>query len=124
MSIFLSLGHFFKAQHDIFRKDVANLSRQLTASHLSSLAITLLDHCKQCDRWESRIKLPNQTAGYITHLNLTSEGLKVTSIPTEESWLTTLHGLNHSIAQLEGAAYSVRDITLIYERFKNKLEIR
>jgi hypothetical protein len=122
MSVFLSIGHFFKAQRDIFREDVARLSRMLTGSYVASLAIASVNTYKESDMINVSIRLVNRTAGYFTHLFLSSAGLRVSSEPGGGTWQSSMHNLNASI-ELVGNVSSARPIIFTYRRDKNELEV-
>ena len=122
-SLFLLIGNFFKYQSGLFRADIIDLSLKLTNSYFSSFAINSIDSCKQCDSVENSIKLESTTAGYFFEIILSSEGLDVSTAPTHNSFVSSVHNLNESY-DMDGKAVSAETITLTFSRTKNELEVK
>ena len=120
-SLFLLIGNFFKYQSELFRTDIIDLSLKLTNSYFSSFAINSIDSCKQCDYVENSIKLEPTTAGYFFETTFSSEGLDVSTAPTHNSFVSSVHNLNES-HNMNGKSSSAETITLTCSRTKNELE--
>lgn len=113
LSLFLSIGNFFRLQHDTFREDVADLHRELINSYFSSLIITSVDSCKQCDFVKNDISLERMTAGYFVDVSLDSSGLTVSTQPEARSFSSSAHNFNSSLNFISSSAPSVRPISLV-----------
>lgn len=123
-SLFLTIGNFFRTQSDSFRVNIVETTIELTDSYLSSIAINSVDTCKQCDFVSTNVKLENTTAGYFIQMDAsTSAGIVVSTAPSYEIFLSSLHNLNESLT-LTGEAYSAEAITLTFNRTKNELEVK
>jgi hypothetical protein len=119
-SLFISVGSFFRYQSDLFRNDIISSSLGLANSYMSSLMITAVDSCKQCDYINLSAPISNLTAGYVIRMDLTDSGLNV-SIPYK-FFNSTVHNLNSSL-RLSGSSSSAQPITLTFNRNQNKLEV-
>lgn len=121
-SLFLGIGLFLKLQSDIFKDDVTDSSLKLTNSYLSSLIITAVDSCKQCDYAKFSQKLESRTTDYFLEFELEDEGLGVLAVPGEKSFLSSIHNLNESF-DLGGKGAAIKPINLTFSRTKNELRI-
>lgn len=122
LSLFISIGNFFKYQLEIFRSDTSFLMKKLISSYVSSVVISSLA-CKQCDFVNSSFKLQNTSLGYFIELSLSSQGLNVSSVPENKHYISSIHNFNSSLS-LSGKSSSVKIITLTFDKNQNKLEVR
>jgi hypothetical protein len=119
--IFLSIGNIFKIHSESVRGDLVNYSLKLTNSLISSAAIASAVSCKQCDTVSVNFNTEESIAGYFAEIKL-ANGLNVST--TEKSSFSSIHKMNETITSMSGTAFSVKPITLTFERTKNKLMIK
>lgn len=115
LSLFISIGNFFRLQHDIFREDATDLHRKLINNYFSSLIITSVDTCKQCDFVNNEITLERMTGGYFINVSLDYSGLKVSTQPEAKSFSSSVHNFNSSL-DFTGSATSARPISLVRDK--------
>lgn len=121
-SLFLSIGSFFRYQSDLFRDDIISSSLGLANSYMSSLMITAVDSCKQCDYISLSAPISNLTAGYVIRMDLANSGLNI-SIPYK-FFNSTVHNLNADPSlSLSGSSSSAQPITLTFNKNQNKLKV-
>ena len=121
--IFISIGTFFKYQSDLFRKIILSSNMNLTNSFLSSVVITLVDSCKECDFVNTTIKTQNTSAGYPIEILIRNSNLE-TSIPTTtELLVTTIHNLLVGTLNATGASSSAQTIILTFNRTNYTLKV-
>lgn len=120
LGLFLSIGGFFRLQSDIFREDIANSTRKLLNSYISSMIVTQEATCKGCDFVEILVKLENTTANYFYELFLGSPGLFIRSQPGGKGYVASIHNLN-STFDLSG--FGVTSCPLALTKQQNKIEI-
>lgn len=123
LGLFLSVSNLFNIRLTTFGSSVADVNRKLVNSYISSIAISSFDTCRKCDNVNIIIKLENRTANYIMELALNSSGLNVITQPEGKNYLTTIHNLNYSIANLQGSGSSNKPIILTYDKTKNELRL-
>jgi flagellar basal body-associated protein FliL len=123
LSVFIAFGHIFKLKADTFREDVADSTRKLINSYISSLVINFFDNCKGCDLVNVSIRIENKTAEYVNELYLASSGLNVITQPTGKNYLSTIHNLNSTLS-LSGSSASTKPIILTLTKNQNKLEVK
>ncbi|MGC8812112.1 MAG: hypothetical protein ACP5O8_00795 [Candidatus Aenigmatarchaeota archaeon] len=115
--VFLSIGSFFRMQSDYFIDELSYKNSKIAANYMSSLAISLVDSCKQCDYSRVRTSFESKyefiiKAGKIWEIIL----------PQERKHSFSLHNLNFSISS-EGSVLSSKTITLTFDKTKNKLKV-
>ncbi len=115
--VFLSIGSFFRMQSDYFINELTYKNSKITGSYISSLAINLIDSCKQCDYSKVRLNL-NPNYEYIINAGQAWEIL----LPQERKYYFSLHNLNSSINS-EGSVLSTKTITLTFDKTKIKLKV-
>jgi|YelNatPaOPRAMG01_1025707.scaffolds.fasta_scaffold05734_9 hypothetical protein len=115
--VFLSIGSFFRMQSDYFIKELSYKNSKIAGGYISSLAISLVDSCKQCDYSKVHFNL-NPNYEYIINAGGTWEFL----LPQERKYSFSLHNLNSSISS-EGSVLSTKTITLTFDKTKNKLRV-
>jgi hypothetical protein len=115
--VFVSIGSFFRIQSDYFINQLSYKNSKIAGSYISSLAISLVDSCKQCDYSKVYFTL-NPNYEHIISAGGTWEIL----LPQGRSYLFSLHNLNSSISS-EGSAISTKTITLTFDKTKNKLRV-
>lgn len=120
LTIFLSIGNLFKLRADVFREDIANSSRKLINSFVSSLIVSSFGSCKECDYSKVSVKIENTTAEYFFDIYLNSSGINVVSQPGGKSYLSSVHNLNLTL-NFSGNSTSIKTITLT--KTQNKLEV-
>jgi hypothetical protein len=123
LTLFTSISFFFRYQSDLFRERATDSYRKLLNTHLSTLIITLLDTCKECDFVNATIKVENSTLDYFYEFYLTSSGLNVSTQPLGKNYLSSIHNLNSTISSMSGKGVSVEPITLTFTKNQNKLEV-
>ncbi|MBI4010090.1 MAG: hypothetical protein HY361_02770 [Candidatus Aenigmarchaeota archaeon] len=122
LGLFIAIGGAFRLQADIIREDVAEANRELIASYISSIAVSLTNTCKECDYINYTIKLKELNANYIQRLRLADYGLQIFSTPSGGNISDTIHLLNNTI-DLCGNAASPYPITLIFNKTQNIIKI-
>jgi len=122
-ALFIGIGSFLKFQSDVFREDITDSSLELTNSYLSSLIVTSVDSCKQCDYAKFSQKLESRATDYFLEFKLGDEGLNVSAVPGEKFYLSSIHNLNESFDTIVGKASSIKPINLTFSRTKNELRI-
>lgn len=123
LTLFLSIGSFFRLQSDMFRESAAESSVKLINSYLSSLAIASVDTCKECDSVRMKVETEERFADYFIEVTLDDYGLEVSTVPRRKYFISPIHNLNETV-NLSGRAPLVRAINLTYNRNKNKLEVK
>ena len=121
LGLFAAISGIFRTQSDIIREDISTSNRELTASYLSSIAVSMATSCKGCNITASTVYLRNITAGKVTEMKLSGSGLKVTSLPDGGSFSTTMHNL-HKSHILQGTTVTALPVVLSYNNTKNKQE--
>lgn len=124
LSIFLAISNFFKLQSDIFREDVADVTRKTINSYLTSIVISSYDTCKQCDSVNVTVKLQNTSADYFYEIFLTSSGMNVISQPVGKNYLSSMHNLIYSLAIESSSVVTQNPITLTYSKNQNNLGVK
>jgi hypothetical protein len=119
LTIFIAIGNLFKLRADIFREDVANSTRKLINSFVSSLVVSSFT-CKECEYSKISVKLENTTAEYFFDIYLNNSGINVVSQPGGKNYLSSAHNLNSTL-NFSGHSTSVKTITLT--KTQNKLEV-
>lgn len=122
LSLFGFIGTVFKMHSDSFRSNVADSTRKLIGSYISS-AIIALQTCQECDYANATVKIENMTANYVYELQLNNYGLRVFSHPGEGIYNTPIHNLNDTLSMTPGAGFSTNPIILILSKIENKLEL-
>lgn len=120
--IFLAIGNFYRLQSDIFRQDVADLTRRMISSYASSFIVISQSSCKECDFASAEFKIENLTANYFVELYLDQEGLRVVTVPGNKLFLSAIHNINSTLNP-SGFASSVEPIKLTIKKIENTLEV-
>jgi hypothetical protein len=123
LGLFVTIGGAFRLHSDLLREDIAKADRNLVGSYISSLAVSMVNSCKECDSITHTVKLEETTANYVTVLNLSNQGLKVSSEPGEKIIITSLHNIKPPIELIDSSASSTKPIRLTYNREGNSLAI-
>ncbi len=122
LGLFITIGGIFRFHSDVLREDVAEASRELISSYISSIAISMASNCKDCNFTTYSLKLQSITANYLTSLNFsTATGLHVSSEPGGGNASASLHNLNESFV-LIGNAPSSKSIVLKLNNTSRKQE--
>ena len=119
--LFIFIGNVFRAQSLLFREDVATAGRKLFGSYLSALIVTAYDSCKECDNVVIRGKIQNTTGSYFHQVQLSSAGLRISSIPDGQTYQSSAHNLNAET--WSGSAYSVKTIIFTLSKNQNNLVV-
>lgn len=114
--VFLSIGSFFRIQSDYFVNELSFKNSKVIGGYISSLAINLVDSCKQCDYSKVRVSF-NPNYNFIIK---GGESWKI--ILPQKEYSFSLHNLNSSI-ESEGSVLSSKPITLTFDKTKNKLMV-
>jgi hypothetical protein len=124
-TLFISTGSIFKYQSDMFRERNIESSLNLSNSYLSSVIISAIDSCKECDFVSITTKMQNMTAGYILEFELTkASGLNV-SIPQIKKYSnSTVHNLIFSLNSSSGKSGSTEPLTLTFNKNQNNLGVK
>jgi hypothetical protein len=124
-TLFISTGSIFKYQSDMFRERNIESSLNLSNSYLSSVIISAIDSCKECDFVSITTKMQNMTAGYILEFELTkASGLNV-SIPQIKKYSnSTVHNLIFSLNNSSGKSGSTEPLTLTFNKNQNNLGVK
>lgn len=122
LSLFISMSSVFRLQVDVFRDDVADATRKLDSTFVSSLAV-LERGCIACDVTSLSFKFQNTTANYFYVISGGSSGITVTSQPGGKTFTSTVHNLASSVP-MSGSKSSVETITLTLNKPQNKLEVK
>lgn len=120
--LFALVGNFFRYQSDLFRERIVDSSIELVSSYLSSIAITEVDTCKECDNVKFNAKIGPTIANYFLTVSLDGNGITVTTAPPSEQFTLSIHNLNKDIT-LSGEAPSIEPINLTYDRAQNILGV-
>ncbi|MEM5766271.1 MAG: hypothetical protein QW423_01395 [Candidatus Aenigmatarchaeota archaeon] len=120
-SIFISLGSFFKYQSDLLRQRISSSGINATSSYLSSIIITMVASCKECDFIALNTSVYNTTAGYSIRIIGENDGLNVTT--TSMSLKTTVHNFLDHTLEISGSSSSNKPIILTFNRTNNKIEV-
>jgi hypothetical protein len=124
-SIFVSTGNVFRYQSDIFRDNNIDSGIKLANSYLSSLVISAVDTCKECDFMSITTKTQNTTAGYILDFELNKNyGLNVSIFQIKRYYTSTIHNIISSLSECSGSSASTEPISLTFNRNQNKLEVK
>jgi len=126
MTLFVLIGNFFRYQSDIFKNRIIDSSTELVSSYLSSISITMVDACKECDKIKYNAKINPTTANYFLSIILNGDGkcngITVATAPIGMEFTSSIHNLNYSIA-CSGEAPSIEPINLTYDRTQNILSV-
>jgi len=122
LTIFISVGQFFRFESDIFQNQAAIEGVKLTNSYFSSIALAAFDSCKQCDSVNITVKTSNTTAGSYFQVSLGTYGLNVSIPYAAINSTTTYHNINESLTG-SGLVISSRPITVMLNRTKNQITI-
>ncbi len=122
LALFTTISGIFRLHSEVLRSDIAESSRELTASYISSIAISMASNCKDCNFTTYSLKLENTTANYMHILNLSSRGLRIFSEPEGGSSNVSIHLLNQTLT-MGRAAFSTEPIILRFNNTGNKGEL-
>lgn len=122
LTIFLAIGNIFRIRADIFKEDIANSTRKLINSLVSSLVINSFSSCKECDYSKVSIKIENTTAEYFFEIHSNNSGINVVSQPGGKNYLSSVHNLNSTL-NFSGKSTSTKTIILTLTKSQNKLEV-
>jgi len=122
LSFFLLAGNLFRFQSDLIKQEILDRGSTLLVKQLSALSIVAVDSCKSCDSVSIKIS-PKTIAGYSPVYQL-SGGVILKIEAENKAVQSTIHNLHHSITFDTKEVSSSKDITLTYDRTKNKLVIK
>jgi hypothetical protein len=109
----------------MFRDRIIESSLGLSNSYLSSVAISAIDTCKECDFASITTKMQNTSAGYILEFELTkTSGLNVSIPQIIRFYNTTIHNIVPSLTECSGSSASTEPISLTFNKNQNKLEAK
>lgn len=124
LAIFIAVGGFFRLQLDILTTDILTQSLGLTGSFLDSAIIYSVAGCKGCDIVNITVSLPEKITHYYYKMDFTSKGINVSALDRPEYFFSpSYHNLNHTI-DFSGEVFSIRPITLTFDRANYKLEVK
>lgn len=121
LGFFLLAGNLFRFQSGLIKQDIIDSSSDLSISQLSALSLKAVDSCKSCDSVSITIE-QKSIAGYNPVYQL-SGGIVLKIEPENKIAQSSIHNLYHSITFDTSEVSSSKDITLTYDRTKNKLVI-
>lgn len=122
LTIFIAIGNIFKIRADIFREDIADSTRKLINTFVSSLIVNSFTSCKECDYSRISIKIENTTAEYFFEIYSNNSGINVVSQPGGKNYLSSVHNLNLTL-NFSGQSASAKNIILTLTKTQNKLEV-
>lgn len=122
IALFTLLGNFFRYQSDSFRERIVDSSTELVSRYLSSIAITEVDTCKECDNIKFNAKISPTIANYFLTILLDQNGITVSTAPPSKQFTFSIHNLNDTIV-CSGEAPSIEPINLTYDRTQNILGV-
>ena len=123
IGLFIGIGNFFLIQYELIRRDTVGVSIEMINGYISSLIVASVDGCLRCGTVEHNIRVSDTTAGYFLEFILDKRGLVVSTVPPEESYISSINNLNYTFKSLGGSAPSIRTINLTYDRNQNMLYI-
>lgn len=121
LSVYGSLGLFFRTQYHFFREDVASAGRNLTSSYLSAWILRMVG-CKECDQVNLSLRISPRVAGYFLEMELGKDGLNVTTQPEGIWLLNPVHNLKWSF-EMSGTAISSEPVSLAFNRPESYIKI-
>jgi len=121
--IFISIGTFFRYQSDLFRERIISSNVNITNSYLSSLFITLVDSCKECDFVNVTIKTQNTSTGYPIDVKMKDSKLETSVEMLSGLIATTVHNLLIDTVVSSGASSSAKTIILTFNRTNYTLRV-
>lgn len=119
---FLAAGNLFRFQSNILKRDILDISSELTSNYISAVAIASINTCKYCDNVSVKVNV-NPIVGYYPIFEL-DKGIVISIEPENKSVSSSIHNLNNSISFTTSKVSSVKPITLTYDRTKNNLVIK
>jgi len=121
--IFISIGTFFRYQSDLFRERIISSNVNITNSYLSSLFITLVDSCKECDFVNVTIKTQNTSTGYPIDIDIKDSRLETSVEMLPRILATTVHNLLIHTVVSSGSSSSAKTIILTFNRTNYTLRV-
>ncbi len=121
-SLFASTGLFFQAQSQIFKNDISTYNLKLINSYFSSIALTEVVSCKQCDFINVTVKTQNTTGGNFFEIGMSSNGVNTTIPQTDQNISTPIYNLNSSYI-LSGFSASIKPISITFTKSLNNLRV-
>lgn len=116
-AVFLGIGSFFKIQSDYFINELRYKNAKLTADYITSIAISLIDSCKECDYSKAVIN-SNPNYEFIIKAGNTWEIV----LPNQRKHIFSLSNLNYSVSSV-GSAITTKPLTLTFNKIENKLMV-
>lgn len=121
LSVFLSLGNFFRLQLDVFGGTISEKSRELLSSFVTANFISL-NSCVACDTANSTLRVQNPQNVFLEVL-LDSDSLDVISQPDAKVTTSTMHNLLLSFVSGSGRAVAIQPIILSLIKTQNILRV-
>lgn len=121
-TLFGSIGMFFQAQSQIFKNDIITYDLKLINSYVSSIAMTEVVSCKECDFVNITVKIQNTTAGNFFEVGMAPNGVNTTIPQTHQSITTTIYNLKNSYI-LSGFSASIKPISITFTKSLNNLRV-
>jgi hypothetical protein len=104
---------------------IIDSSLNLSSSYLSSIALTAINSCKNCDSVNITVKLQNTTADYVLGIGLSqASGLNVSIPPIGKYSSSNVHNIIPFLTQCSGNSTSDKPISLTFNKNQNKLEVK
>ena len=116
-ALFVFTGNIFKYQSDMFRENILDSGLKLSNSYLSSMIISSIISCKECDFVNVTLRTQNTTAGHILEFGLTDDCELSVYVPIiGKSYNSSIHNFNYSLTDCSGVSASAKPITLTFNR--------
>lgn len=127
LAIFIMISNYFRANLDHASSDISTAGVETVGSYVSAASVLLYTNCKGCDQANITIRASNTTADFITRVAFDDSGsLRVSAEPGGVVYLTNMYSLvgpSGIIANVGGAALTVRPIQLSLLENKNRIRI-
>jgi len=124
ITLYIGLGNLFRIQSEVVRSDLIGLYLDMIESYVSSVTVSSVEGCTDCDIVENKIKLDKTYASYFIEVGINDSGIFAETAPKQYGQLSSINNLNQSLNIIEGSAPSIETINLTFDKTQNKLEIR
>jgi len=122
LTLFLGVTTFFNYQSQIYNQDTTTYGVQMIRSYVSSVIMSEVLDCKQCDFANITFKGANTTSGNYYIMSIGSYGLNVSVPAANKVSLSSIHNLNTSLTE-SGVILSVKPTTVTFNRTQSKITI-
>jgi hypothetical protein len=124
LALFIAISGIFKGSVDNSAKDISAANRELINNHFSVLAVHAIATCKECDNYNTTVRLSNTTAGSFTQVVLTPGRLATITLPGGSEHQSSAHNMLSSLSNAIGLGSSGKPIILSYSKAQNIMELK